>query len=415
MIRTLSSATIAALLCLCSPAHAGQTQPAEGDEGQDCILIGVRWDASAAETTAILDEPVPASYLANLNNREPCAFAPPPADLVQWHLQFGNEQSTIAALRFVEDRQYRASPDGDIHLARIAVTAADFWHSERLLELARPYVRATERWLTLARELEEGAVVAPGSMMQSQNVERLAPDVILRSALIKAEISGDRRDYESAMALVQQLTPADFVTAAGVAYGSGDDFCDWGRGRLNAEQLAPFSERCEEFETAGMNPWDVHTRMHLSPFTPTPTPNSPFSFATDRAASFLTRQRRNDDIAPGSRQYYDEIYRLVALYINQADASFRQDRTPQYVGNAVNHAQYHLLKAIPWISAADHPNLFRRVAARYLELDALGRSERSDHVRPNHQEQRFVIWLRKEVALLNRLYGQRDFAPAYRP
>ena len=415
MNRKFFCAMSAALLFLSSPAHSAQSGQPVADEERDCILVGVHWDAAGAETAAILDEPIPASYLARLNNRAPCAPGAPSDGLVQWHLQFGSEQSTLAALQFVVSHQYQSSANDDIWFARLAVMAADFWRSQRILDFSERYLDSTRRWLALAQTAVDDAEPFADSTMGRDDVLRRAPDIVLRAAVVKAEVSGDRRDYESAMALVQQLTPADFVTAAGLAYGSGDDFCDWGTGRLNAERLALFSERCEEFETAGSNLWDIHTRMHLSPFTSTASPATPFSFATEQAASFLTRQQRNDNIAPGSRRYHDEIYRLVALYVGQADARFRQHRTSRDVGNAANQAQYHLLKAIPWISAADHPNLFRRVASRYLELDAIARRERPADIRSNHQEDRFVAWMQEEVALLDRLYGRRQFNSAYQP
>ena len=416
MFKFVTIVSAVALLCACQTATA-QAGPAplqtQEEEQRDCILIGVGWQGTAQERANVLAEPIPPSYIRQLNNRAPCAFSAPPEYLVQWHLQFGTEQSTFEALRFIADRQHRPSPDGDIYHARIWVMAADFWQSERLLDAAQRYVWAAQRWMTSAQRLEEGGELAPDSTYDADDVKRRAPDIIQRTAVLRAEMTGERGDYESAVALVQQYTPADYITAAELAYGSGDDFCDWGTERLNAEQLVPFSERCDELEAAGSNMWDIHARLNLSPFAPTSLQGNPFDFATERAASFLTRQGRNDEIAPGSQWHHDEIYRLVALYIHTADARFRRDRRPRYVGNAVNQAQFLLQKAFPWVSPASHPNLFRRVAARYLELDALARAERPDDVRPNDQEDRFIIWLREEVALLDRLYGPREFGPAY--
>ncbi len=414
MLRNIwSSCLLPVSLYFSVPEQAAQTGADVESDEQICVAIRIPWNATIAETTAIIEQPIPATYLARLHDGETCAPGAPSDELTQWHLQFGSETSTLAALQFIASRQYRDSPEGDIHLAQIAVMAADFWRSQRLLNFSRRYVQATERWLALAQRSDGRNDMAPGSTMDGDDVKRWAPDIILRATVAKAELSGDRRDFDSAVELVQQYTPVDFLSAARLAYGSGDDFCDWGTGWIGAEGLAQLSERCEEFEAAGPKLWDFHARLSFSPFAPASRPGSPLRFATDRAASFLTRQRQNDNIATGSRAHYDEIYRLVALFVSDADARFRLHRAAHDLDNAADQAQYPLARAIPWISAADHPNLFRRVATRYLELDALARSDRPVDARRNPRDDRYVNWLREEVALLDRHYGERRFAPVY--
>lgn len=407
----------AVVVSICSQVVCAQDisgpvrDPAELDI---CILTAApSWRGTAQERANILSEPVPAAYIRELSNQEPCTAGPPAGHLVQWHLQFGTEQSTHEALLFIADHQHRPTPDGDISQARLWVMAADFWQSARLLGAAQRYIQATERWLALAEGTQEGAELAAGSVFSAEDVKRQAPDVIQRAAVLRAELSGERSDYALALAFAQKYTPADFVTAAQIAYGSGRDFCDWGAGRVNADRLALLSERCDEFESAGSGLWDNLARLNLSPFAPASGPADPFRFATDQAALFLIRQGEDDSIAPGSHSFHDEIYRLVALYIRTAEVRLRDRRSERYGGNPVEEAQFHLRKAFPWISPASHPNLFRRVAGRYLELDALARAGQPENSRSSDEEDRFVIWLREEVALLNRLYGRREFDLAY--
>src|ERR1700754_3908043 len=116
------TAVVAALLALSLPAAAQDTP---GETGEDCIAIGTIWGGSSADVARIAEQPVPESFQRTFLGGGCARFSLIVQSLVEWHLAFGNEASTTAALDFLAanmmpDRDYAADLAKRIDAARSA-------------------------------------------------------------------------------------------------------------------------------------------------------------------------------------------------------------------------------------------------------------------------------------------------------
>lgn len=160
---------LGALLAASGPQTAAT--PDEDDEVEVCVTVLTFWSGSASDRRAIASDPVPESFRREFGWRG-CQTLDKPA-LLEWHLAFGTEQTSSAALAWLEQQTLAEGP-GVAEFARIAkalsgasrqessaqanaartaldrfsfladqyLRAAEFYHSSALLAKAAPYVDA---------------------------------------------------------------------------------------------------------------------------------------------------------------------------------------------------------------------------------------------------------------------------------
>jgi hypothetical protein len=104
MIKTFVATVLLMSFFLTSALYA-QTAISSGqseNEETECILAGYIWTGTAEDVRHIKERPVPEGYLQHKSGA--CSTGPDPADLIRWHLRFGNEETTKTALQFIEKR-----------------------------------------------------------------------------------------------------------------------------------------------------------------------------------------------------------------------------------------------------------------------------------------------------------------------
>lgn len=109
-----------------APAAWAQENAETGeDEGIICLAFAHRWSGLPAERAQIAQVPVPPSFLENYRGDVCSSFQLLLTSLLDWHLRHGNEDTALAAVRFLED---------DLSASLEPAFAADFGNALALAE-----------------------------------------------------------------------------------------------------------------------------------------------------------------------------------------------------------------------------------------------------------------------------------------
>lgn len=107
MVRLL----VASLLCLAGAAGmagmAGAQPSTAPEEATECLAIGTHWAPRNNETRNIETEPVAPSFRRIMEAGGCGRFSLITQDLISWHLKFGSERSSTAALAYLEQELTR--------------------------------------------------------------------------------------------------------------------------------------------------------------------------------------------------------------------------------------------------------------------------------------------------------------------
>lgn len=177
--KVLLGLALVAIPLTASPVQA-QDEVAENEEEGSliCVAIGIRWSGTAAERQEIRTTPVPTSFLSILNGGDCSSWQLMKTSLIDWHLRHGDEQSALAAVRFLENEfqgnlgpnfadsfvsaWQQAVADGQMLLDRQRVSEEDLtgasWHSAIEPELMR--LGSVSELRELAARLESAEFVA---------------------------------------------------------------------------------------------------------------------------------------------------------------------------------------------------------------------------------------------------------------
>ncbi len=279
---------VATLLCI--GGTAGAQPPAAPEEEIVCVGIATGWTPRNNEIRNIEAEPVAPSFRRIMDAGGCARFSLVKQDLVSWHLKFGSERSTTAALEYLEreltsvatppagyrvalERAWRlalpdlrratASPQGAKDSVRhrimersVAVSRFRSLAYDRniYIELAREYLRAGEEFGSLPLLARADALldVAEAGASFLQPLQDQAPaigllhfnisgvpekDFRLRVTVARAAATRTADDVGRAVALVAAAERPFYRELAERAYSGGDDFCDISEGWSGAAEL----------------------------------------------------------------------------------------------------------------------------------------------------------------------------------
>jgi hypothetical protein len=388
---------IAAGLLLAAAVAAAPVQ----EMGDICLTSAHIWQGDGDDVRRIRAIPVPETYRSSFTTGGCNQLIRD--QLIEWHLAFGDEASTTAALAFFEQayrpvlaaperypgllRQAVADAAGDLH-AHWPLPPVGQSHAEAERRLrAQP---AVQRLLLLIGQWEGATLLADTHLRAAEffrseallrKAERFVPAVVdAEAALRKVGGSGlaeqmewlgardlavDAADLEIRLAVLRaslRRTPATLAAADAVL----------------ARHATPALLRAEDEERAPCNAGEM--QGFLGPDDPACEGRGlnrvAVSYWTARGLLELARGSANGTytartviaslLEPGERwatwpeRYHD---RLLELLLAEADADRAASLEP-------------LETALRLVLPTDSPNRFRQVAARYLALPAEGRRPR---------------------------------------
>ena len=309
----------AAMMLVATPAYAAKHA---APEDVICVTIAHLWAGTGEDVANIASTPVPESYRRMFFAGGCTRFSLVVESLIDWHLAFGDEASTSAALAFLDhgllgdkpmltglDRalvaaRHAAEPDFAAARRRIAregrnsydavahdlfarpavvrlgalmkvqkdetflaaqyLRAAQFFGSERLLGQARRYFTSADtgyRALTGAAFRDGGSDTMFAPRVEGRTIAA-GDDLELAMAVVTAEVTDRAEDVDRADATLRaHLTPW-FATAPRQGEEMGRDLCDVD-GR---ENLKAYHEACEsepEFERRATSYWRHRAELDL--------------------------------------------------------------------------------------------------------------------------------------------------------
>jgi hypothetical protein len=259
-------------------AEAQPDPPRDEDEGMVCVGVARQWRGDLDSVRRIRADPVPAAYRA-LYFEGGCGSGLVRESLIDWHLGFGDEASTAAALAFLDEAYARGRPalaalprafapawrsarravaaagpalaepgpardrlrrlldrspeiarlraltqarDGLVFLATQHLRAAEFYGSAALLARATTYVETAR---AMAPPPDAAMPAAAGSFVDVDPDPYPMRDFDMRLALLKARLSRAPVDIDAASRLIDaNFSPA--MTDAADNYAQMEDFCD---------------------------------------------------------------------------------------------------------------------------------------------------------------------------------------------
>ena len=306
-----------AVMLIATPAYAAKRA---APEETDCVTIGHLWAGTSEDVANIASTPVPESYRRMFFAGGCTRFSLIVEGLIDWHLAFGDEASTSAALVFLErgllgDKpmptgldsaliaaRRKAEPDfaaarrrfaregqssysavardlfsrpavarlrdlmrmqeDETFLAAQYLRAAQFFGSARLLGQARRYFTSADTGYTV---LTGTAFSESDSMFALRVEDRMiatGSDLELAMAVVTAQVTDRAEDVDRADATLRaHLTPW-FAAAPRQGDHMGRDLCDVG----TREDLKPYHEACEsepEFERRATSYWRHRAELDL--------------------------------------------------------------------------------------------------------------------------------------------------------
>lgn len=312
---TLGKALAAFALFAISGTVSARTVPADELEETICIVPLTLWSGGLEDTRDIAGVPVPESYRRMLG-RGPCNTLDVPS-LITWNLSFGDEASTAAALRFLEQSPQFKVPDAhgfvrdldrpwardlaayraaarrrDLHpgkdatlafgnnpavrriwvlrdtgesfilLAGQYLRAAEFFSSTAMLDKAFTYLKpSSEIVRVLAGDARVAMADGDDVGLPAYRVNEVR-DLEMRAAILKARLSRTSADLAAAKASLDAQDLALLKRAAENAYENGDGLCDVG----DEEHLADIKRACDtenDFEGRVLRYWRARAQFDL--------------------------------------------------------------------------------------------------------------------------------------------------------
>jgi hypothetical protein len=402
-------------LVVVAPAAAAQEDP----DGPICI-DGAGWRGSGADVRQIEAVPVPESFRQRFESLAPCVrWATSPVHLVDWHLRFGSERSTAAALAYLEnDSQRPVPPERYAHELRRAWRAAlpvlrqaarirqreglspsaqyrfmegrpSFRRLDSLIEdrteyqfMTEYYLRAAEQFGSLA--LLERAEVYMRALLASADflrpLEGRAPadhlyfnldphrsDTFrLRTAVLRAQLTRSADDIAAARRVVNEVERPPYALLLGAAYSGGDDFCDISEGRSHAETIDAACRADDEIAERVMSWALARSLIDL-------IADSAERLGDDVLIALLERERRTDDGRCCRRPSAED--ELVRLRLQRAEHELRRFAVTTDFSNARQHwrdALGELRRAADLVPPPDAPARFRPIGEAWLRVWARG-------------------------------------------
>ncbi len=388
---------------------APQPAAAQGDddEGDVCVTVLTLWSGGAADRRAIASEPVPVSFRKQFS-WQGCQTLDTPA-LVEWHLAFGTEQTTAAALAWLEAQSLADVPtlrevERDLKdllktgaarpeltqarstalaeaLERCAflgdqyVRAAEFHHSPALLAKAERFVAITRLGLQVLFNDEivfvddRGSSVVPGPLRRlvSSYAHAEWRDLEMRFVIEQARLSRKDRDIAAAKALLARhratLPTREEATDNAIAH-SGDPCADVPKDselEATCDKEANLTRRLASYWTYAALIDDL--RDGDAP--PSPSEDAQAYYYATQSARF----ERDADVWYASSDDVRKHDRLVALRISHALALDRRVTLRPPAGGDSDYQRFaalrELVQAERLVSPVTAPGRFRQIGAHF--------------------------------------------------
>ncbi|MFA6113936.1 MAG: hypothetical protein WC729_08080 [Sphingomonas sp.] len=409
-----------------STTASAQTVAAEAPEEETiCITILTLWSGGLQDVRDIAAVPVPESYRRMLGGG-PCNSLDVPS-LITWNLSFGDERSTTAALRYLEQSPRFKVPDAGVFMrdldklwARdlVAYQAAEARRAlhpgrdadiafgrdpavrrvftrrettESFILLAGQYLRAAE-FFSSATLLDKAAIYLkpPGETlrvtagdasiaMADDSDVPLPPyrvnevrDFEMRAAILKARLSRAPADLAAAKAMLDAKDVALLRKAAENAYENGDGVCDVG----DEEHLAEIKKACDDendFEGRVLRYWRARAQLDLLGDGPVQQRARGFELAMKllmhklrapwEAAQNSIREQAADDLAALLLQRFEAENAAADTVANSNPVLADDEQRRQR-----SYALGFLIRAERFAPPTENASRFRQIAERYLTV-----------------------------------------------
>lgn len=362
-------------IALSGPGALAQSADPAPEDAQICVGVLNLWSGSLAETATIESQPVPDSYRAPFRGTA-CNSLHKPA-LISWHLAFGSEASTSAALAFLSDelggdarssRTISRRIDAASLLASEHLRAAEFHGSAEMLARA-------QAWLAVLANAVDTAARPEGEA--DRTLPPLLFDLKARALLLRARLSGRADDRAAARARLDIPEAALFSELGAAAYSDGG-FCP-ASDPADTSEPTPARRLCDSEPAVEWRTTDYlvnRARLALMEDVPGRTPPRDVEMALG-----LLRHHAVD--SPGGRgilRPQDDRDAVAALLLRLAEWHARGG-TDETEGAAL----HILTDAIRHAPADQNPGRFRQLATLYLRLwdrlPATARAGRADLAR----------------------------------
>ena len=404
----------AAILAGMSMPVAAQDKPV--DEGEICVSVAQLWTGSSTDVARIAVRPVPDSFRRNFFGDTCTRFSLVVESLLDWHLAFGDERSSTAALEFlaanmVPDRDYirdlgkevlaaRAAAldeagkgeNGkatarlltlieqartDAALARMYLRAADFYSSRTLLAKAERYALPVIEVNHLrAVETTGGAGSNSDNFLGRLAIDEDEADKIeMHLAVLRAVLARDSEQLAAADAVLKATEKPFYRKAAEEAYTDGDDFCDIG----DREDLADYAKACQadNFERRAKDWLRMRARLDILKLSLSDDAKAALNPDGMDIASEVLRiiaiERAQDLDGHRIMGRYRDAEPEITLRLARADAMIRLAEKAPLVNNdgwgrsgLYRMAMDELIAAEPVASPSDTPGRFRQIASLFL-------------------------------------------------
>jgi hypothetical protein len=411
--------TVAVLAMAAAPTAAAQ------DRGEEiCVSVAHIWGGSGAEVARIAVQPVPDSFRRNFFGSTCTRFSLVVESLLDWHLAFGDERSSTAALDFLAtnmmpDRDYIGDLGKEVLAARAAaraevgtrktgratarlstlveqartdtalagmyLRAADFYGSRALLAKAERYalpVIAVNHLL-----IEENHPHAPETtggpgpnrdnfLRQMQVYEGEADRLEMHLAVLRAVLARDSGQLAAADAVLKAKEKPFYRTAAEEAHTHGDGFCDIGE----REDLADYAKACkaDNFELQAKDWLRMRARLDILTLSLSDDAKAARNLDWMDIASEVLRviaiERAQDRDGHRIMGRYRDAEPEITLRLARADAMIRLAEKAPLVNNdgwgrsgLYRMALHELIATEPVASPSDTPGRFRQIANLFLD------------------------------------------------
>lgn len=436
---------VAVLVMAAAPTAAAQ------DRGEEiCVSVAHIWGGSSADVARIAVQPVPDSFRRNFFGGACTRFSLVVESLLDWHLAFGDERSSTAALDFLAanmmpDRDYigdlgkevlaaqaaaRAAAGTrktgkatarlstlveqartDTALARMYLRAADFYGSRALLAKAERYalpVITVNHLLIEENHLRAAETTGgPGSnrdnfLRQMQVYEGEADRLEMHLAVLRAVLARDSRQLAAAEAVLKAKENPFYRRAAEEAYTHGDEFCDIG----DRNDLADYAKACEadNFESLAKEWLRMRARLDVLELSLSDDAKAARNLNWMDIASAVLKiiaiERAQDQDGHRIMGRYRDAEPEITLRLARADAMIRlAENAPRHSNDGWDRSDLYrmamdeLIAAEPVASPSDTPGRFRQIAS--LFLDAYGKAVALDDDRPGASDLNYPVMDRK--------------------
>ncbi|MBV9881939.1 MAG: hypothetical protein JO276_02930 [Sphingomonadaceae bacterium] len=462
MIRANAFVLAFAMVASGAPARRAPA-PAPPEEEAICVG-GPEWRATLLDARQIEVAPVPAGYRALFETRDPCLEqATNETILVEWHLRFGSEASTTAALAYVERdysqqaqliADYRSRVESAWRAAQPDLRAAHEVRQpehvnysaqamfversrtigrlqalvavrENFIFLALLYLRAAEEFgslpmldkaaIYLRPALDGAAFLAPlerqppVANMIYFNLQTFRTDEIrMREAVLRAHLTRTPQDLARAEQVLQSIEQPLYRRLAEAAY-SGDDFCDIDRGASGADELETACAADDEISQR-VAPYWVNRAMLGFVLPPSQSRDG------ELALRLLEQERFHQGHCCLGRTE-DDLVRFYRMQADQQRHAFTEAvaRRDWFAARQPwSQALDALEKAVRLTPPDQAPARFRRIARAWLDIWVRSSESRGDpdesvaQLTEAPQRRRFASYLRQTLAGLDRIATGTD-------